>query len=241
MTKRQNQRGDQLGRIKQYMQTNAITPPIARATALLTEVNTLHDGMLAHGSEQDGGGNTFRSGSTQRKLLRKEILATVTEISETARALDPAQHPGVRDLFRLNQARDSYQNLVNTTSGFLDQLAAAPVKALFTDRGFPADFETALEAKLTAFAAATGIKWQGRQTKKTGTAGLDEMNRRAVVVVHELSAIVTKHLRLTNPTLLPVWEVAARAYVPAVTTPETPPDGSGSGSGSGSTPPPAGS
>jgi hypothetical protein len=238
MNKRQNQRGDQLGRIKQYILDHAITPPIPRATALLTEVNTLHDGMLAHGSEQEGGGNTFRSGSTQRRALRKEILFTVTEMSDTAKGLDPAQHPGVRDLFRLNNARDSYQNLVNTASAFLDQLEAAPVKALFTDRGYPADFETALEAKLTAFAAATGIKWQGRQTKKMGTAGLDELNRRAVVVVHELNAIVLKHLRTADPTLIPVWEAAARAYVPAVTTPETPPDESGGG---GSTPPPAGS
>lgn len=241
MTKNQIQGIDRLGRIKQYVLVNAITPAIPRATALVTEVNSLHDNMLNHGSGQEGGNNTYRSGSAQRQSLRGEIHEMVSEISATARGLDPAQHPGIRDLFRLNKANDNYARLINTGASFVEHMAEPAVKTLFTDRGFDADFDVDLTAKLTALAAATGVKYQGRQAQKAGTVGLDELMRRATVVVRELSTIVVKHLRNTNPLLIPVWRAAARLYRSGVTTPETPSEGSGSGSGSSSTPAPAGS
>ena len=233
MTKYQTQHGDRLGRIKQYVITHAITPPIARATALLTEVNSLHEDMLDYGSNQDGGFNTYRSGSAQRMALRADIVGMVTEIWEIAKGLDPGQHPGIRDLFRLNGARRTYPPLINTGAAFVDHLATPAVKTLFTDRGFDPDFDVDLTTKLTALAAATGIKYQGRQAQKAGTVGLDALCRRATVVVRELSSIVVKHLRNTDPLLIPVWKAAARVYRSAVTTPETPSGDPGAGSGSG--------
>ena len=224
MNKRQTQRADQMGRIIQFVLDHTITPTIPRATSLLTELTTLHERMLDFGSEQEGGGNIFRSGSAQRRALRDEILSAVSEISGTARALDPAEHPGIRDLFRLNEADKSYQRLVDSASSFVEHLATHSVKTLFTDRGFEPGFDADLTAKLVAFAAATGTKYRGRQTQKAGTAGLEALSRRAVIVIRELSAIVMKCLRRTNPLLVPVWQAAARAHVPAVTTPEAPSD-----------------
>ena len=233
MNKYQIQHADRLGRIKQYVITNAITPAIPRATALLTEADGIHDDMLNYGSGQDGGLNTYRSGSAQRQALRREIHGMVSEIAVTARGLDPAQHPGIRDLFRLNKANDNYARLINTGASFVDHLATPTVKTLFTDRGFDADFDVDLTTKLTALATATGIKYQGRQEQKSGTVGLDALCRRATVVVRELSSIVVKHLRNTDPLLIPVWKAAARVYRSAVTTPEPPSGDPGAGSGSG--------
>ena len=250
MNKIQIQGIDRLGRIKQYVLDHAITTPIPRATVLVTEVNTLHTNMLDYGSGQEGGNNIYRSGSAQRLALRIDILGMVNEISDTAKGLDREEHPGIRDLFRLNKASNSYARLINTGASFVDHLATPAVKTLFTERGFDPDFDVDLTGKLTAFAAATGIKFQGRQEQKTGTVGLDALMRRATVVVRELSTIVVKHLRNTNPLLIPVWKAAARLYTPAVTTPQTPPgdpgsrsggSGSGSGTGSGGTTPPSGS
>jgi hypothetical protein len=238
MNKYQIQCAERLGRIKQYVMTNAITPPIVRATALLTEVNTIHDNLLDYGSSQDGGFNPYRSGSAQRQSLRGEIVGMVTEIWETAKGLDREEHPGIRDLFRLNNARGSYTRLINTGASFVDHLATPAVKTLFTDRGFDPDFDADLTGKLTAFSAATGIKFQGRQEQKTGTVGLDALMRRATVVVRELSTIVVKHLRKTNPLLIPVWKAAARLYTPAVVNPEAPSGGSGGDPGSGGSTPP---
>jgi hypothetical protein len=51
-------------------------------------------------------------------------------------------------------------------------------------------------------------------------------------VVRELSTIVVKHLRATNPLLIPVWKAAARVYTPAVIPPPAP-----EGAGAGTTPP----
>ena len=90
MNKRQTQRADQMGRIIQFVLDHTITPTIPRATSLLTELTTLHERMLDFGSEQEGGGNIFRSGSAQRRALRDEILSAVSEISGTARAHVPA-------------------------------------------------------------------------------------------------------------------------------------------------------
>ena len=244
MNKIQIQGVDRLGRIKQYVLTHAITPAIPRATVLITEVNNLHEDMLDYGSGQEGGFNTYRSGSAQRRALRADILGIVTEISDTAKGLDREQHPGIRDLFRLNKAGNSYARLLNTGASFLDHLATPTVKTLFTDRGFEADFDVDLTTKLTAFAAATGIKFQGRQAQKVGTTGLGALMRRATVVVRELSTIVVKHLKATDPLLIPVWRAAARLYTPAVVTAEAPDDGSGEtggDSGSGGTTPPTGS
>jgi hypothetical protein len=242
MNKYQDQHVDRLGRIKQYVINNAITPPIPRATVLLTEVDTLHTGMLDHGSGQEGGLNTFSMGVAQRRAVRKEIYATVSEVSDTAKGLDPAQHPGIRQLFRLNKANATYASLINTGAAFVDHLATPAVKTLFTDRGFDADFDVDLTAKLTALAAATGVKFQGRQARATGTEGLRVLTRRATVVVRELSSIVVKRLRATNPLLIPVWKAAARVYTPAVIPPPAPEGASsGSGSGSGTTTPPSGS
>ena len=239
MKKTQVQRFDQLGRIIQFVLDHPIVPAIPRATVLLAEANTLHTSLLAHGSGQEGGSNTYRSGVSQRRAWRKSILTTVTEMSGTAQSLDPIEHPGVRDQFRLGRAASSHAQLVATANAFLAASTPAEVKPLFTERAFPADFDVQLTTKLAALSAATGIKWHGRQVQKTGTVGLDVVSRRVYRVVRELSGIMVKYLQGTNPGLIPVWLAAARSYVPAVVNPETPPGGSEAGSG---TPqPPAGS
>ena len=135
----------------------------------------------------------------------------------------------------MHKANATYASLINTGAAFVDHLAVPAVKTLFTDRGFEADFDTALTAKLAALAAATGVKFQGRQARATGTEGLRALTRRATVVVRELSTIVVKHLRATNPVLIPVWRAAARVYTPAVIPPSA---HQGAGSGSGGTTPP---
>ena len=76
MNKYQNQHVDRLGRIKQYVITNAITPAIPRATVLLTEVDTLHTGLLDHGSGQEGGLNTFSMGVAQRQAPARRSTAS---------------------------------------------------------------------------------------------------------------------------------------------------------------------
>src|SRR5688500_18649579 len=152
MTKRQIQGIDRLGRIKQYVLDNAITPAIPRATVLLTEVDTLRADMLAYGSGQQGGANIYRSGSAQRQALRADILGIVTEVCETVKGLDPEEDPGIRALCGLNRARITFVGFIDAEASFGDHITAPAVKTLFTVRGFEADFDTELTAKLPALA-----------------------------------------------------------------------------------------
>ena len=138
--------------------------------------------------------------------------------------------------FRLGRAASSNAQLLATAQAFLTAAAPAAVKQLFTDRAFAADFDVQLTAKITALSAALGRKATGLQAQRQGTAGLDVLNEQITAVMRELRALMVKHLRDTEPTLLPVWKAAARVYRVPVATP-TPPTG-----GSGGPPtPPAGS
>jgi hypothetical protein len=67
---------------------------------------------------------------------------------------------------------------------------------------------------VTQFAAATGRKYAGRQVQKGGTLGVDQSAQKALAIVKELNAIITKKLRTTDPVLLGVWKAASRLEQP---------------------------
>ena len=234
MNKRQVLGEDMLGRVKQYFIDHPLATPIARATELITDVNNLHTEVQAFGADQIGGQGGYRAGASERQFLSRQIQTALMRIAATARGLDPELYPGMSDQFRATQATRSYQMLINTGVSFLDALEVPTVKALFTERGFDADFDVQLEAKLTAFAAATGRKASGRQTQKFGTASLAIRERKIAKVMAELRALMVNVLSETDPALVEVWNAAARSYTgskaspatPAVTAPESAPTGS---------------
>ena len=130
-------------------------------------------------------------------------------MSATAQALEP-QRPGITDQFRLGTQAKSHQQLLATAQAFLLAVEPADVKQLFTDRAFPADLDVQLTAKMTALAAAVGPKATGKISWKHGTMSLKTLSREITETVRELRALMVKHLRDTNPTLLEVWKAAAR-------------------------------
>src|SRR5204863_8185329 len=133
MNKRMELSEDMLGRVKQYFIDNPLTPPILRATELITEVDNLHTEVQDFGADQIGGNGAYRAGASERKLLRKQIQTVLLRMAATARGLDPELHPGMRDQFRATQATRSYQKLIDTGVAFLEELETPTVKALFTE------------------------------------------------------------------------------------------------------------
>jgi hypothetical protein len=222
---------DMLARVLQYKENHPLATPIARATVLFTKVGTLNVAMTNHSGTQVFGRGGYRAGATERRLLVKYPRATVLDMAATARGLEP-EHPGIADQFRLGRQASSHQQLLATAQGFVLALAPLEVKQLFTDRAFPADLDAQLTAKIAAVGAAVSRKATGRQNEKLGTASLDALSRDVTATMRELRALMVKHLRDTDPTLLAVWNAAARCYrVPApATTPAetgaTPPDAS---------------
>lgn len=201
-----------LVRIKGYFTENPVTPAIPRVTVLETTVNTLIAGYNSGGASQVGGLGLFRGGSTERKFLRSEISTVLNEMSAIARGLDPTEHPGVADRFRLAHSRRNYQALIDTGAAFVEAVEEPELKALFTERGFAADFDTQLTAKLADFADATGRKFDGLRNRKEGTVSLKVLDKKSIQVMKELRSIMVKYLRKNAPALLEVWNAASRIY-----------------------------
>jgi hypothetical protein len=227
---------DMLTRVLQYVLDHPLTPAIPRATALFAKVGTLSTALTNHGGTQTFGKGGYRAGATERQALAKDLRTFLLDMAAAARGLEP-EHLGITDQFRLGKQAQSHQQLLATAQAFLTAATPADVKQLFTDRAFPADFDVQLTAKITALQAAVSRKATGKQKWKEGTAGLDVLNREITATMRELRALMVKHLRDTNPTLLAVWNAAARCYSQPVSAPA--PDGETGGSGG--TSPPAGS
>lgn len=201
-----------LVRSKGFLGDNPITPDIPRATALSTEVSTLITDYGAAGANQVGGFGLFRGSSTLRKVLSNQIYEVLVDMSSIAQGLNPIEHPGIADRFRLGNCRRNYQGLIDKGAAFVNAVEEPDVKMLFTDRGFAADFDTELTASLAAFAAATGRKFEGQRDRKEGTVSLKVLDKKALQVMKELRSIVEKHLSKNAPGLLEVWTTASRIY-----------------------------
>lgn len=240
MDAQKRRKKDMLTRVAQYVLDHPIVPAIPRATALFAEVNTLKTTLETYDGNQAFGKGGYRAGATERAALAKDLRAFLADIAATARGLERLR-PGIADQFRMGRAASSHAKLVATARAFLTAATDAAVKPLFTERGFAADFDVTVTAKVDALDAALDRTATGKQAWKEGTERMKTLSRQITDVMKELRALMVKHLRETDPSLLAVWKAAARSYAPPVTA-EAPAEGEGSGAeGSGSAPAPGGS
>jgi hypothetical protein len=139
-------------------------------------------------------------------------------INKIARALKPAQFPGVREQFRMPDS-NSYPKLIARAESFVDAIAS--IKQAFVDRGMAATFDTELAAKKAELAAATSRKNSGHATQMEGTANLLAKSREGMNILHELDAILSYQYR-NDPGLLAAWKGACRVERDPVTEAEAP-------------------
>jgi hypothetical protein len=215
MKSNDKRKGDMLSRILQYEEDHAVTPPIPRATVLFAKAATLSTALTNHGGTQTYGKGGYRAGATERKALAKDLRTFLVDMSATAQGLEYL-HPGIKDQFRLGTQSKSHQQLLSTAQAFLTAVTPADVKQLFTDRAFPADLDVQLTTKMAALTTAVSRRSTGKLSWKQGTVSLDVLSREITVTMRELRALMVKHLRDTDPTLLEVWKAAARSYAPPV-------------------------
>ena len=217
-------KGDMLTRILQYKADHPVDPAIARAAVLFAKAATLSTAMTNHGATQTLGKGGYRAGATERRILAKDLRTVLLDMAATARGLE-LEHPGMADQFRLGNQAASHQQLLSTAQAFLTAVTPADVKQLFTDRAFPADLDVQLTAKMTALKNAVSRKATGKLSWKQGTVSLDVLSREITALMRELRALMVKHLRDTDPTLLEVWNAAARSYAqPVGAAPESGPE-----------------
>lgn len=222
---------DMLARVVQYGDDNPLPVTLTRGTTLYTNVAAHLAAYTDLSGAQAFGTGGFRAGARQRQILAQDLRTVLVDMAATARSLEP-QYPGIKEQFRLGTQADSHAKLLAKAEAFLTAVEPPTVKQLFTDRAFPADFDTQLTAKITALAAAVGRKASGLQGQKQGTVGMSVLRRQVTETMRELRALMIKHLRATNPELIPVWKAAARIYRGSQAA-VTPPEGGGGTEGTG--------
>jgi hypothetical protein len=72
-----------------------------------------------------------------RRLVKKDLLSALKDLGETARALDPADHPGLAAEMRLGRTSGNYGALLVRARAI--HSALVPVKAAFVEYGSPCD------------------------------------------------------------------------------------------------------
>ena len=202
----------------------------AGITALFAQVATTTSTLKELAMEQTGGLGTFRGGALECRRMAGELRASMRDINEIARVLKPDVAPGAKEVFRMPRNR-SFQALMAAGRHFAEK--AEPLEALFTARALPATFIADLQAQITAFETAVGMKAGGRSERVGGTSGLDVTARSLIEMVQELRAIMRVHLK-AKPALLAAFRSAARVERSG-DTPVAAPEGSvGSEGGTGS-------
>jgi hypothetical protein len=208
-----------LDRVSEFFSEHPTLTFGTRGTALIGQVDTTADSIRTYGAGQVNGFGEFQGGVAERQQLAVELRAQILEIELAAEAMNPAIAPVPAEQLQRPQSR-SFQALLDTAGAFVTVLTPLPVQQAFIDRDFPATFVADLSTVATQFAEATGRKYAGRQTQKSGTLGVDQTAEKGLAIVKELNAIVTKKLRKTNPVVLGVWKAASRLEQPPQRTPE---------------------
>lgn len=197
--------GDMLKRVIRFILDNPIQPPIAVLTAAHTELTAASTALELAASTQVAGTDENAGGVDVRVTTARDLRDYLKYLSRTAPTLE-STHPGITPTFRLPRT-SSYPALIAKANSVID--AATPLEALFVAAGLPATFLTELQALLTAFENATGMKQSGGITRVTGTAGLAARARAGVGAAIKLDVYVRNHFR-GNAEKLAAWTHARR-------------------------------
>lgn len=210
------------GRSKQYLLDHPITPANLQVTALSTKLDAVIVTLMGHRNGQDLGLGSFADGSASKAEAAANLRRKMKPISKIAKELDPIQFPNVRQTLRMPAT--GYQELQSRAETFVTTVT--PIKAAFTARGLPADFDVLLDAAIAAFVAALGRQSTGRSQRVQGTKGLSVVSKEGRKVLRELDAILFA-LYDDQPEVYAGWKTASRVETvrssPSAPAPTIPP------------------
>jgi hypothetical protein len=208
-------------RVLDFTEENPLTPANAIATALITQLNNTTTALGGQAVAQDLAFGTVHGAIVDRRLVKQDLVSALKDLGETARALDPAEHPGLAAEMRLGRTGGNYGALLVRARAI--HSALVPVKEAFVEYGSPATVDADLMALITAFEAATQRKNDGRAGHVGGTAGIEAHCKSGVIIVRKLDAIFSKVFK-SDPVKFAAWKAARRVErnpVPAPAEPES--------------------
>jgi len=198
-----------LGRAVQFRQTTGITFNAA-ATSLFTQIETKQQQAETLAGNQVSGGGAFHGGVDDRERIAEGMLVIMRGMAGIARRLSKTLYPGVAAKFRV-PGGTSYPTLLATATAFLGDVG--PLKAVFVERGMPADFDEQLGELIASFGTATGMKNGGLAEQVGSTAGLPGTVREGVALVRDLDSILSWQFR-NDPVRFAAWKSASHIERP---------------------------
>jgi hypothetical protein len=225
-------RSDAFDRVVQFGIDHPLTPAIPAVTTLFADLGAVLTALGHHADDQEIGRSEVHGGAAFRRFKADALLAKMRPINKMVRALNRDQYPGLREQFKMPQG-GGYRALIARAQAFMD--AIAPIKAVLTARGMPADFDEELETAKTDLAAATADKDSGTATRSAGTAGLDAKSHEGMGILHELDSILSFQYR-NDPARLAGWKTACRVEKSARRSTSSAGSGSTGGGGGTTTP-----
>ncbi len=204
MTNNVRRKHNTLLSVKGYMDTHPVVPPMAEITAQMVIVNSSIASIESLGGTQAHGEGEALGATDSRELIAVDLRAALREISGIAKQLDQTLYPGSKATFRLT-GTGSYTALLNRARSFTESIG--PIKAVFVDRGLPADFDESLAALVDEMATAANRRVLGIQERKQGTVGMKVAARAGIKAVRVLDSIMSVKLK-NDPTMLAVWKAA---------------------------------
>ena len=209
-----------------HVADHPLATPNTRLTALVVQLNAMLTSFRDYTAEQSGGELEFHSGTITRRQMADLLRADMRAINQIAKGLPKAEFPGVRELFLMPRS-GSYEALIARANAFLDKIG--PIKAVFVDRGLPADFDEQLAMKLVAVDSASATRDSGRSDRVGGTAGLDAKADQGIAMLREMDSILSYQYR-NDPALLASWKSACHVDRDPSRAEDEPGEESGSGS-----------
>lgn len=185
-------------------------PANARVTALLPQVEAVITSMEEDGTDQVSGRGTSRYGTQYKRALAVGLRNAMREINRTVKGLDLTDRPGLPAQFAMPRS-NGYQKLLAAARAFAEDVV--PLKAELVESGMDADFDTALSALVTEFAAAIDLRNRGVAEQVGGTAGLSEEAREGARLIAMLDSILQNLLK-DDPSLLASWNSASHVQRP---------------------------
>jgi hypothetical protein len=178
----------------------------AKPTALFAELGTNVLTLKRWDGETQSGGRNFRDGAKQRQEGASKIHDALRDISDLANTLELEGHVGATEKFRM-PIHPTFHDLLGAARAFADN--AEPMQALFVEHGLPATFIADLEALITSFESATGVKVEGFTDRVGGNAGVDAAAADCLKTVQKLRPVMRILLR-NQPALLAGWNAVSR-------------------------------
>lgn len=171
---------------------------------LFTIITTVTGELETLGASQSSGLSRVTEGTASKSVIRAGLYDDLVAINRTARAL-AYETPGLDNKFRLPR-KGNDQALLNSARAFAAD--AAPLAAAFVRHELPADFLTALNARIAEFEAVVNQRNGARETHVAATAAIDNAIERGMDTVNRLDAIVRNKYR-NDVAVLAAWETAS--------------------------------